>query len=122
MIDKLDISGKNFKVSERLEGYIREKIGRLDRLLPSHAKKSVQVRVILSESNNKYDNATCEVVMELPHNTITAKESAANMFSSIDIVEDKLSRQIRKYKTAHGQQKKDRRFLHRLLGRARRRK
>lgn len=120
MIDNLNISGVHIKVSERLEKYIHKKIGKLDRLLPARSKKSASVKVILMENNDKSKKATCEVIIELPHATISAKESTVNMFASIDIVEAKLSRQIRKYKTSTTQQKKDRRFLHRLLGRARR--
>ena len=119
MIEHLDISGVRVKIWDRLEKYIYKKIGKLDRLLPSHAKKSVRVKVILSESNDKKKMATCEVIMELPHVSISAKESTTNMFSSVDIVEAKLSRQIRKYKTVHTQQKKEKRLMHKLLGKFR---
>ena len=121
MIDRLEISGVNAEKWPNIEQYIERKIGRLDRLLPRHAKKSAHVRVVLSESNSKRRLAVCEAVMELPHNTLLAKEATANMFSSVDSVEDKLARQIRKYKTAHFQNS-DRRLLRRMLGRVRRSK
>ena len=120
MIKRLDINGVHVDIEGRIEKYIHKKIGRLDRLLPRHAKKSVHARVILSQtSQNKQKLAVCEAILELPHSTISAKEATANMFSSVDIVEAKLARQIRKYKTAHGQ-RRDRRLLRRLFDGVRR--
>ena len=118
MIKRLDINGVHVEIEGRVEKYIQKKIGRLDRFLPRHAKKSAHARVILSQDSSKQKLAICEVVLELPQSTIAAKEATANMFSSIDIVESKLARQIRKYKTAHAT-KRDRHILHRLLGRVR---
>ncbi len=121
MIKRLDINGVHVEIEGRLEKYIHKKIGRLDRLLPRQAKKSAHARVILSQNKTKQQLAVCEVILELPHSTISAKEATVNMFSSVDIVESKLARQIRKYKTAHFQNH-DRRLLRRMLGRIRRSK
>ncbi len=117
MIDRLEINGVNIEVQPEVKKYIHKKIGRLERLIPRHAKKSAHARVILSETKAKKKLAVCEVILELPHKTLLAKEATINMFSSVDLVEAKLSRQIRKYKTAHSQ-RSDRRLLRRLLGRA----
>ena len=116
MIEKLDISGVQFSVFPRLEKYVYKKIGNLDRLMPRHAKKSVHGRVILKSTKTKKKMFVCEVILELPQQTITAKESTINIFSAVDIVEAKLARQIRKYKTTHGQDN-NRRFLRRFLRR-----
>ena len=121
MIERLDINCVRTEIWPRLEKYVHRKIGRLDRLMPRHAKKSVHARVILSEAKGKTKMFVCEVILELPGSTISAKEATINMFSSIDVVEAKLARQIRKYKTQHAQ-KPDRFLLRRLLGRVRRSK
>ena len=116
MIERLDITGVHLNVFPRLEKYVRKKIGNLDRLMPRHAKKSVHGRVVLRETKAKKKMFLCEVVLELPGQTIMAKESTINIFSAVDIVEAKLARQIRKYKTTHGQDN-NRRSLRRLLRR-----
>lgn len=110
MIKPLDITGMRFDVSERLKKYIFKKIGRLDRLMPRQVKKSVHGRVILKTNQSKRKLFTCEVVLELPQQTLMAKESAINVFAAVDIVEAKLVRQIGKYKT----QKSRRRFWHKI--------
>ena len=119
MIERLDINCVHMEIRPRLEKYVRRKIGKLDRLLPRHAKKSVHARVILSETKTKTKTFVCETILELPHIKISAKEKTMNIFSSIDIVEAKLARQIRKYKTQHAK-KPDRFLLRRLLGKVRR--
>jgi putative sigma-54 modulation protein len=48
-------------------------------------------------SGNKYE---VEVVMTVPDKVITAKDSTMNVLAAIDIVEEKLKRQLRKYKQA----------------------
>ena len=119
MIEHLDINGVNVEIWSNIKKYIRKKIGRLDRLLPRHAKKSVHARVILSETKAKKKLAVCEVILKLPHSTLSAKQATLNMFASVDIVEAKLASQIRKYKTIHGRDS-SRRLLRRLLRRMRR--
>ncbi len=76
-----------------------KKIGRLDRFVPRHARKTLQVEVILEEVNrangNKYE---CDIRLTLPNKVLTAKDSTMNMLAAIDIVEAKLVNQLRKYK------------------------
>ena len=106
MIEHLEINGVHVDVQDNIKKYVYRKIGRLDRILPRHARKSVRARVILSEIDAKHKESVCEVILKLPQKTISAKDQTTNMFSSVDIVEAKLARQIRKYKTALANQNK----------------
>lgn len=98
MIDRLEINGVHVDVDEKLRKYVTRKIGKLQRLVPARAKRSAHARVFLSMVARQ---PTCEVIIELPGHTISAKEATVNMFSSIDVVEAKLARQLRKYKITH---------------------
>lgn len=102
MIAKLDINGVHTVVTDDLKKYITKKIGRLDRYLPKHARKSVHAEVFLKERSikNKQERE-CEVVLRIPGATLAAKETTTNMFASVDVVEAKLQGQIRKYKVAN---------------------
>lgn len=101
MIDRLDITSVHVDMDDDIKKYIHKKIGKLDRLMPRHARKSAHAKVILSKSKGKKQEPTCEAIIEVPGKTLTAKESTINMYSSVDVVESKLARQLRKYKTAH---------------------
>ncbi len=115
MIKKLEISGVHMKLSEDLSKYVTKKIARLDRYLPRHARESAHAEVFLKETKIKAKKeCTCEVVLHLPHDTITTKETTMNIFAAIDIVEAKLKNQLKKYKEKHSSLRLHRRVLSRI--------
>ncbi len=100
MIDKIDLSGNNYKVSDSFYKYATKRIGKLDRYLPRANKKDVVAKIVVTEvdkpHNNKY---TISVAMEIPGGkVITAKDDCSNVFAGIDILEAKLKGQIRRFK------------------------
>lgn len=102
MIENLTITGMKYELTDTTKKYVEKKIGRLDRYLPRHARKTVsadvKIRQIDNPGGNKYE---VEVVMNVPDKVITAKDSTMNVLAAIDIVEAKLSGQLRKYKQAN---------------------
>jgi len=102
MIQSISISGVKFAPDEQAKKYVLKKIGRLDRFLPRHARKSASAEVILKEVNrsngNKYE---AEVVLYVPDKKLAAKDSTMNVMAAVDIVEAKLATQLRKYKETH---------------------
>lgn len=119
MIQKLEISGVHTTVDAKLKKYVQTKIGKLDRYMSKHTAASAHAEVMLKEvkSKNKKD-CVCEVILYLPHDTITTKEATLNMFAAVDIVEAKLKNRLRKYKETHGNPKLHRRLLARLRRRS----
>ena len=98
MITHIDITGVRYQVDDVTKKYVMKKIGRLDRFLPRHARKTAAAEVVLKEVNrangNKYK---CDINLKLPQKTITAKDSTLNMLAAVDIVEAKLTTQLKKY-------------------------
>lgn len=107
MISNIDVSGIHYDVTEDLKKYITKKVGRLDRFVPRHARKSMHAEVKLTELKTKSDRNQCEIIIHLPEQQITAKESTVNMFAAIDIVEAKVKNQLLKYKASHGGDRQD---------------
>lgn len=118
MISHIDISGIHYEVSDDLKKYITKKVGKLDRFVPRHARKSIHVEVKLSELKTKSDRNQCEIILHLPDHQIVAKEATVNMFAAIDIAETKVKNQLKKYKATHGGDRQDHHSrLRRLLRR-----
>lgn len=118
MITHIDITGVRYTPDEITKKYVMKKIGRLDRYLTRHARKSVKVEVKLKEVNRAHGNKyECDVLMHLPDSMITAKDSTLNMLAAIDIVEAKLRNQLKKYKDEHN----DHHAGHNVIGRIKRR-
>lgn len=102
MIQKLEINGIHMEVDTDLKKYVAKKIGRLDQYMSRHARVSAHAEVKLKEAKAKdKKQATCEVVLYLPHEAITTKETTVNMYAAVDIVETKLKNQLKKYKEKH---------------------
>lgn len=101
MIASIDITGIRYTVNEKTLKYVTEKVGKLDRYVPAHVRKSMSADVKLKEVNldhgNKYE---AEVIIQVPDRVITASDTTMNMMAAVDIVEAKLIAQLRKYKDA----------------------
>ena len=102
MIERIEISGLHMNVDDDLYKYVHKKIGHLDMYMSNHARRSVHANVKLKAVKIKSrKQATCEVILHLPKGTVTTKETTMNMFAAVDIVEQKLKNQLKKYKEVH---------------------
>ena len=100
MIDKIDLSGSNYKIDDNFRKYAIKRIGKLDRYLPRGNKKDVVAKIVVTEvdreHNNKYE---ISAAMEITGGkVIAAKDQCSNVFAGIDLIEAKLTGQIRRYK------------------------
>ena len=101
MITAIEITGVQFDVDPTTRKYVAKKIGRLDRYLPRHARKTVSAAVKLREVNHDHGNKyEAEVILNLPEKTLTARDYTMNVLAAIDIVETKIVNQLHKYKEA----------------------
>lgn len=115
MIEKLDVSAVHTQLDPKLHNYVMRKIGKLDRYLPKHARESVIAEVVLKEEKIKTKKeCICEIVMQLPHDTLMVAESTMNMYAAVDIVEAKLKNMLKRYKETHSSLRLHRRVLARL--------
>lgn len=94
---EIAIRGKNIELTESLKEYIDDKVGRLDRYFDSINGVDVTLTV---ERNRSIENTQrAEVTMRVNGTVIRAEEATVSMYSSIDIVVEKLERQLKKYKS-----------------------
>lgn len=115
MIQNLEVAAVHMDLTPELKAYARKKLARLDRFMPRHVRESARLEVLLKEAKIKTKRElTCEVIVRLPRETITIKESTINMFAAIDIVEAKLKNRLKKYKETHTARKLHRRLLARF--------
>jgi putative sigma-54 modulation protein len=91
---KLGIRGEHLEVTEALRDYVEKKLSRLERYFD--APLSSEVHVTLSVCKGLQ---TVEVTIPLAGAILRAEEKNNDMYASIDLVVDKLERQIRKLKT-----------------------
>ena len=90
---RIDIVGKNYTVSDKLDDIIRKKAQRLDRFFSD----DVTARVVCKEEHK--GRYTLELTIIVNGTVIRSEETSDNMYSNIDIVIPKIDRQIRKHRT-----------------------
>lgn len=99
MITTIQVTGIAYEVDENTRKYVMKRIGRLDRYLPRHARKTVSAEVKLEEVNHDHGNKyQVEIALNLPGKIVTAKDSTSNILAAVDIVEAKIQAQLRDYK------------------------
>ncbi len=89
---KTYIYARNITLTDGLKEAVETKLNRLDK----YFSQPVEARATLSVT--KMDQ-TFEVTIPFGNVLLRAEESSDDMYKSIDLVQDKLERQIRKYKT-----------------------
>lgn len=87
----LVISGKNLDITEGLRSAVEEKISKLERYFTD----STEVHVTLSTEKNRQK---IEITIPMKGSIIRAEEVSSDMYVSIDLVEEVIERQLRKYK------------------------
>ena len=85
------ITGRNIEVTPGLKAAVEKKIGKLEHFF------TPDTEVIVALSAQK-DQQKIEVTIPVKGNTIRAEESSTDMYVSIDLVEEIIERQIRRYK------------------------
>ena len=85
------IVGKNIEVTEGLRSAVYDKIGKLER----YFTPETEVHVTLSVEK---DRQKIEITIPMKGNIIRAEQVSSDMYVSIDLVEEIIERQLRKYK------------------------
>lgn len=100
MIDKIEITGSNYKISESFHKYASKRIGKLDKYLPRGHKKDVIAKLVITEVDRAHGNKyEISAAMEIPGGkVINARDECSNVFAGTDIIEAKLKGQIRRFK------------------------
>ena len=94
---KLVIQGKNIEITDAIREYVNQKIEKS----VSHFQNLInEIDVHLSVARNPRINSkqTAEVTIYVNGAVVRAEEGSENLYASIDLVADKISRQLRKYK------------------------
>lgn len=89
-----NIRGQRFQVTEALRDYVEKKLSRLERYFEEPIASEINVTLSVTKGQH-----TVEVTIPLVGVMLRAEEKSEDMYASIDLVVDKLERQIRKHKT-----------------------
>lgn len=95
---KFIISGRNIEVTEGLKSAVYEKIGKLEK----YFTPDTEIHATLSVEKERQK---IEITIPMKGNIIRAEQVSSDMYVSIDLVEEIIERQLRRYKTKLIEQK-----------------
>jgi len=89
---KITVRGKGTQVTNALKDYAEKRIGRLDKFFTDNTEAQVTLTV-------EKDRHVVEVTIPVNGYLLRGEEETNDMYASIDLVVDKLEKQVEKYKT-----------------------
>jgi putative sigma-54 modulation protein len=89
------VRGENIEVTPAIREYVEKKISKLERYFTEAPDAKVNVNL----KYNQDKSSKVEVTIPLPQLVLRAEETNVDMYAAIDLISDKLERQIRKHKT-----------------------
>jgi putative sigma-54 modulation protein len=93
---RLQVRGKNVEVSEAIREYAEEKLGRLERQLADPTR--VELELAVEKNPSIAANHVAEATIWTKGPVLRAKEASSDMRASIDLLVDKLERQVSRYR------------------------
>jgi len=93
---RITVTGRNIEITDAIKAYAEEKIGKV----VNHYDQIQSIDVVLNVIKNPSvsQSHTAEVLCKFVSGSVQAEESAESMYASIDLVADKISRQVKKFK------------------------
>ena len=101
---KIIITGKNLEVSEGLRNAVEEKIGKLEKYFAEDTTAKVTLSV-------ERDRQKIEVTIPVKGSIIRSEQTSSDMYVSIDLVQEIIERQLKKYKNKLTNQKQAANFF-----------
>ena len=88
------VHGSKIKITEAMNDYIKEKLGKLDKYLENG--ENVRANVMVKVRNHEQ---TVEITIPLKSFILRSEETKEDFYAAVDKTIDKLERQVRKNKT-----------------------
>ena len=90
------VNGRNIEITDAIKAYVKEKFGKV----ANHYDQIQGIEVVLSVIKNPAASGrhVAEVSCKMATGAIHCEESAESMYASIDLLADKLDRQVKKHK------------------------
>src|SRR3954467_8139308 len=92
---KYNVRGEKIEVTPAIREYVEKKISKLERYFTEAPDAKVNVNLRFNQDKS----SKVEVTIPLPQLVLRAEETNIDMYAGIDLITDKLERQIRKHKT-----------------------
>ncbi len=100
MARTLEVTGREFDVTDHIRGYVTKKVGKLERYLNSIEEIRADLAYIKA-ARNASDRYVCQLTVQGKGFLLRSEERSDDVRTSVDAALDKMARQIDRYKGKH---------------------
>ncbi|MHB1296421.1 MAG: ribosome hibernation-promoting factor, HPF/YfiA family [Anaerolineae bacterium] len=93
------VTGKNLEINDQLRDMVERKVGKLDRFLPDIDEARVELTA--QKTKSAKDSHVVQLTLRSNSTILRSEERSADLRAALDIVLDKMARQIDRYKGKH---------------------
>ena len=93
---KLQVTGKNLDVTDPIVDYAERKLTKLTKHLADSTR--VELELAVERNPSISDSQVAEATVWTKGPVLRARESSTDMYASIDLLADKLERQVKRYR------------------------
>src|SRR5206468_2047197 len=93
---RLQVKGRHVDVTDSLFQYAEKKLGKLARHLSDESR--CELELIVEHNPSISDSQVAEATVWTKGPVLRARESSTDMYASIDLVAEKLERQVKRYR------------------------
>jgi putative sigma-54 modulation protein len=90
------VRGRNVSITERVEEYVEKKVGKLERYLP--IIDEARMELSQEETRSAQHRMTAQLTVRSRGKVLRAEERDQDLFAAIDLVAEKMQRQITRFK------------------------
>jgi putative sigma-54 modulation protein len=96
---EVSVTGRNFPITEALERYAHEKVERVRKFFDDdHSAARAEIELIHERNRSIPEPEVAETTLFINGTVLKAREASPDMYASIDMMSDKLERQVKRYR------------------------
>ena len=104
---RLEVKGRNVEINDSIRRYAEEKLDRIEKQLPEPTQ--IEVELTLETNPSIAEGHIAEATVWTKGSTLRVRESSSAFETSIDLLSDKLERQVKRYREKRSRRETGRR-------------
>jgi putative sigma-54 modulation protein len=104
---RLEVKGRNVEINDSIRRYAEEKLDRIEKQLPEPTQ--IEVELTLETNPSIAEDHIAEATVWTKGSTLRVRESSSAFETSIDLLSDKLERQVKRYREKRSRRETGRR-------------
>ena len=108
---RYQVRGENLEITQAIREYVESKVSKLEKYFADSLEANVYANAKVYKNNKK----KIEITVPLKGVTLRAEETNEDLYAAVDLVVDKLERQMRKHKTKINRKGREKGFAEEII-------